>query len=115
MMKVTLRLPASLLRRFRELAAELSLDADHDIAFHEMVEAAATEAVYNECLEAPPASLVPLLSVEAAVPDAAVRSVAHLARRSGLTLEQAWCRVVLEFCERSEAPGLGSELKREAA
>lgn len=114
-MKVTLRLPTTLLRRFREVAADMSMEGSRDLAFHEMLHIVAVESVFHYCIEAPPASLMPLMAVESAMPDGPALSVARLAGRSGLTLEQTWHRLVLEFCERSEAPGLVVEFKREVA
>jgi hypothetical protein len=109
---VTLILPTTLLRRFRTLAEELipyELDAD---PFHLLLWCAAAEALLAHAslapVEEPPATLVPTHTVHSAVPEEAAAFVARLARVSGLTLEQCWHRVVLEFCERSEAPGLGA-------
>lgn len=117
-MKVTIRLPTSLLRRFRELAMELSLDGRNaPLSMTTMLSVAVTERVasgINTPLEAPPATLRPLLSMEVPVADHIAVAVAHLAGRSGLSLEQAWHRVVLEFVERSEAPGLDVELEEAA-
>jgi hypothetical protein len=120
---VTLSLPTTLLKRFRELASEmLCLPVDvYDGAsgpnryarrahFHEALRRAVEEALLVHAslspIEEPPATLVPCFTVHSAVEDAAADFVAQLARASGLTLEQCWHRLVLEFCERSEAPGL---------
>lgn len=117
MTPVTLHLPTNLLRRFREMAAEMLPDeAD---PFHIVLRCAVAEAMLAHAslspMEAPPATLVPLFTVHSAVPEEAARFVAHLARASGLTGQQAWHRVALEFCERSEAPGLGVVLSAEEA
>lgn len=118
MMKVTLRLPTTLLRRFRELSAELSLEGrDEPLSMTTMLSVAVTERVASGIsapLKAPPVTLRPILSMEVPVADHIAVAVAHLAGRSGLSLEQAWHRVVLEFVERSEAPGLDVELKEAA-
>lgn len=133
MTKVTLRLPASLLRRFRELAREMLLlptDTHGEVAqaflaareahFHEALIYAVAEAMIAHAepgatLEEPPATIVPRLDVETVVPGAAAEFVGALARHSGLAVEQAWHRVVLEFCERSESPRITSEVLKEAA
>lgn len=122
MTPVTLRLPASILRRFRTLASEmLTLPVDvpdgqtgptsaaRTLHFHEALVHAVAEAMLEHplgVLKGPPATLQPLVVVSSAVPDAAAEFMAQLAMRSELTLEDAWHRVVLEFCERECAPGL---------
>jgi hypothetical protein len=118
MTRVHLLLPANLLRRFREQAAEMLPDEPEP--FHLALRYAAWEAAETHAslgpVDAPPATLVPLMTVCAAVTREDARFVAHLAARSGLTTQQAWHRVVLEFCERPEAPGLGvAPHRREAA
>lgn len=119
MASVTLRLPASLLRRFRTLASEMLVQpheseeeparSAREAHFHEALVYAVAEAMLAHpvgVLEGPPATLQPLVVVHSAVPDAAAEFMAELSRRSGLSLEDAWHRVVLEFCEREHAPGL---------
>ena len=117
MTPVSLCLPASLLRRFREMAAEML--PDEPDPFHVALRCAAAESMLAHAslspVEEPPATIVPLLTVHSAVPGEAAAFVRRLARVSGLTEQQAWHRVVLEFCERSEAPGLSVELAREVA
>lgn len=117
MTPVPLTLPTNLLRRFREQAAEML--PDEVDPFHRALRCAAAEAMLAHAslspMEAPLATLVPLFTVHSAVPEEAARFVAELARASGLTAQQAWHRVVLEFCERSEAPGLGVEAAAEVA
>jgi hypothetical protein len=111
MTRVHLLLPANLLRRFREQAAAL-LPSEPE-PFHLALRCAAREAMLAHAslgpVDEPPATLVPVeewVPVFAAVTREDARFVAHLAARSGLTTQQAWHRVVLEFCERSEAPGI---------
>jgi hypothetical protein len=114
---VRLCVPTSLLRRFRELAAEMLPDeAD---PFHLALRCAAAEAMFAHAdfgpVEEPPASLVPTLTVHSAVPPEAAAFVSTLAARSGLTLEQTWHRLVLEFCERDASPGLSLAFASERA
>jgi hypothetical protein len=117
MTPVTLHLSTNLLRRFRKMAAEML--PDESDPFHLVLRCAAAEAMLAHAdlspVEEPPATLVPLFTVHSAVPEEAARFVTELARASGLTGQQAWHRVVLEFCERSEAPGLGVEVSEEVA
>jgi hypothetical protein len=133
--QIVLTLPTNLLCRFRALASELlclpvdvlteeeqpNVDARErhasiarGVHFHEALVSAVAEAMRAHAslspMEAPPATLVPYVTVYSAVPEAAADFVAQLAARSKLTTAQAWHRVVLEFCERSEAPGLEMEL-----
>jgi hypothetical protein len=120
---VRLSLPTTCLKRFRELASEmlcLPVDVYDGVSgpnryarrahFHDALLRAVEEAMLAHAsldpVEEPPATLVPCMAVHSAVPDAAAEFVAQLARASGLTIEQTWHRLVLEFCERSEAPGL---------
>lgn len=116
MTPVTLSLPTSLLRRFRELAAEML--PDEQDPFHLALRCAAVEAMQEhaslEPMEPPPFTLVPVLTVYSAVPSAAATFVGLLAHASGLTTEQAWHRVVLEFCERS-GPGVPLDVTTEVA
>lgn len=120
MTRVHLLLPANLLRRFREQAAAFLPNEPEP--FHLALRCAAREAMLAHAslgpVDEPPATLVPAeewVPVFAAVTREDVRFVAHLAVRSGITTQQAWRRVVLEFCERSDALSLGVAPHRKEA
>jgi hypothetical protein len=123
MASVQLRLPASLLRRFRALLSEMLVAEPQEVGglkaqereavraahFHEGLRYAVAEAALAHpygVVDGPPVSLVPLLTVYSVVPDAAAAFVSELAQRSDLSTEKTWHRVVLEFCEREIGPGL---------
>lgn len=111
MRRVLLLVPHGLLRRFRALAGAFVVGEPEP--FHLALWCAAAEFVAvhgaSGTCDEPPASLVPAVPMFVAAPPAVAESVEALAQRSGLTPEQAWHRVVLEFCERSEAPGVELE------
>jgi hypothetical protein len=87
--------------------------------FHLALRCAAWEAMEAhagmEPVEEPPTSLVPTLTVHSAVPTEAAAFVSALAVRSGLTSEQTWHRLVLEFCERDTSPSISVPVASERA
>lgn len=121
MTPVRLVLPAALLRRFRGLIAEMLVheSGEYDAQFHEGLRYAAQEFLMAHADESPirfTRSRLPVISVHSAVPGELAAFVRRMALLSGLTLTEVWHVVILEFCERSMAPGLEQpEVKREAA
>lgn len=130
---IRFRLPSTLLHRFRALAAEMLVpppetcerpdceacalvDGHLCSTLHgDALRYAAAEAMLAyatmERMDAPPATLVPRLFVDGEVPLEVRDFVRRLAYTSGLSLEDVWHRVVLEFCERQVAPGLDEEVR----
>lgn len=123
MTRVTLTLPAWLLRQFRELAGLCTVtlrpesQEERQARFDYALKLAVAEAMLVHAdMEPVPAhwpTRGPVMAVHANVPAEAQAFVAELARFSGLTLETTWHLVVLEFVERTESPGL--ELERAMA
>jgi len=109
MRNVRIVIPAPLLQRLCSVAKALT-PADVEHPLHLAVRCAAVEAVFlaNEQghIRSVPTRGVSIMAITVPVPEAAARSVALLAHTSGLTEEQAWHRVIWEFCARDTSPAL---------
>lgn len=111
MTTVCLVLPTALMRRFRGFVAEMIVEESgvHDARFDEGLAYAAGEFFIAHGDEKPlrfTKSRLPVISVHSAVPKHLADFVRRMAVLSGLTLTEVWHVVILEFCERSMAPGL---------